>query len=846
MRRGRHKLLDIARKDAALSDPTPKKDAAAGANAPAEAGGRLSRLARIVPSLKGLRSWTGGHWSRRVVVGVGILSLIGGTVAAWAFLARVALESGQIPLSVALNALDRGQAEQARALVTRMLESGLLPRTEYGGPLFILGAIKTYDAELDPSPEKRRIDYLVASRYLKEARAYGFPPGREDAGVYLLGKSLLESNQFEEGAAILDEMLTNNTTGAGPMTWAIHRLLANACLWMPAPNLEKALQHSEQALQSTQLSPDDQTDVLIDRAFCLSRLTQFDDANKVLDTIPPESTRRVYGLLARAQITLEELEVTLEKTAAQEQSAAIKVSSPKVDSALAGLTEAAAAEDTRIARRVGYLRAESSRLKGELDGALREFTLVRQFHDDTPEGLAAALLEAELLRLRGDYPAALLGYRRVLESINPTNYRGYVLPLARVRKITLAALMDFVKQKRYDEARVMLARFAPLFSRTEELKFRGEMFQRWGETLVASSPSDSWEPNEDREKGLRLLREAGMAYEQLAERRFATESYADDLWAAAENYYRGHSFSRATAALRKFLDNEPELRNAQALLRLGQCHLALGKIPQSIAALEECIEFHPQDSATYQARIDCAKAYWYTGEVDQAQRLLKDNITGSKLKPASREWKDSLFELGMLQYDKGDHKQAIDTLEVAIERYPDDPQTLLAQYVVGVSYRRLAEEQQVLARSTLTTTERETSAEVIKQRLEVALENLLAVQRQITLGAQDIHYDPMRGAMLRNCDMLAASVLFDLGRYNDAIHAYSNVSSRYPNDPFVLETFVQIANCYRRLNQMDKARGAIQQAQIAFNGLPAEADFELCSALNRDEWRLLLSDMASW
>jgi hypothetical protein len=61
-----------------------------------------------------------------------------------------------------------------------------------------------------------------------------------------------------------------------------------------------------------------------------------------------------------------------------------------------------------------------------------------------------------------------------------------------------------------------------------------------------------------------------------------------------------------------------------------------------------------------------------------------------------------------------------------------------------------------------------------------------------------------------------------------------------------LETFVQIASCWRRLNQNDKARGSIQQAQIALDRLPPEADFAEATSLNRDEWRTLLTDMSNW
>jgi hypothetical protein len=62
----------------------------------------------------------------------------------------------------------------------------------------------------------------------------------------------------------------------------------------------------------------------------------------------------------------------------------------------------------------------------------------------------------------------------------------------------------------------------------------------------------------------------------------------------------------------------------------------------------------------------------------------------------------------------------------------------------------------------------------------------------------------------------------------------------------VLETFVQISNCWRRLDRDDNARGAIRQAQIALDGLPANADFSSTTALNRDEWRLLLADLGKW
>jgi tetratricopeptide (TPR) repeat protein len=412
-----------------------------------------------------------------------------------------------------------------------------------------------------------------------------------------------------------------------------------------------------------------------------------------------------------------------------------------------------------------------------------------------------------------------------------------------------------VEQKRFSDALTLLNNFPPLFTQAEQLEFRAGTLERWGNLLLSEVPADADEESGEQSEGWDKLRNAGMAYEQLAELRFATKFYTTDLWKSADMLYQGHNFTRTISLLEKYLDNEPELRNSQALLRLGQSHLALGQIKEAIAVFDECIEFHPIDGYSFQARIDCAKAHWYLGEMDQAERLLRDNLAGTSLKPSSREWKDSLFELGMLLHETGRHDEAIGTLEEAVERYKNDPQGLLAQYVIGESYRQVA--QTLLERATQirTGSEREKNLQTAKQNLTTALGHFEDVQRAITLKTNDFHRDPLMGTMLRNCYMLQGTVLFDLGccdaetpdrHYREAIEAYSNVASLYPDNPFVLETFVQIANCWRRLGRNDNARGAIQQAQIVLDRLPADSDFGTTTTRNRDEWKMLLADMSKW
>ena len=163
-------------------------------------------LMGVIRILGRLRTWTTGHWIRGVMVAGSILSLIGLTIGGWAYLATVALNTGQLTADAALAAYDEGNYEEARNMVGHMLTGGVVPRSDYGTPLFVLGAIKTRDAENQAVPERRRVEYLIASRYLTEARAYGFPVARERQGVYLLGHSLIESGQFDEGIGVLKEV----------------------------------------------------------------------------------------------------------------------------------------------------------------------------------------------------------------------------------------------------------------------------------------------------------------------------------------------------------------------------------------------------------------------------------------------------------------------------------------------------------------------------------------------------------------------------------------------------------------------------------------------------------------
>jgi TolA-binding protein len=821
------------------SESAPPNVAADGTVAPSRLGALLTRLRTIAVT----------HWKRTIAACVTVILLMAGIGVAWTYMVNFAIESERAKLGEALEALDAGNYEQARLLVRHVLGAGAVPSSEYGTPLFVLGVVKTFDADNEVVPEQRRTQYLVASRYLSKARSYGFPPEREKQGLLLLGKSLVETLEFDQGIEALSSALEAPPRVGGQLNRAIHKMLAEAYTMLPKPEYELALRHLEAVLDDKELTPEQHVAALLLNAKILARMSRYGDAAQALATVPPAAQHDPAVLIMRGQVLLDGVAAALDRRPLQADGTLPADLATQVDAAIGLLREAQAVgmQASDVTRRALYLMGRAAALRGDETEALKLFTRLHQQYGDTPEGLAAKLAEADILRHDGDDRSALLWYRQVLQSdVDPQTYHNEVLPIEQLRSRILQAVGDFVNQSQFANAIKLLDDFLPLFSRAQELELRGKTLREWGERELARATDESRASKESRRSGLHRLREAGVALEGLAELRYATANYPNDLWNSADSYYLGHSYTNAARLLDVYLKNEPEQRNAEALLRLGQVSLALGRIDECIAALQECIELYDRDNATYQARIDCAKAFWNRGDAAEAERLLRFNLTASMLEPKSPEWKDSLFALGLLLFDQARYDAAIGTLEEAVERYPDDHQTLQARYVTGEAYRRWAADPLQRLESARTASERDKNEQLVRERLTLALQQFKQVQSSITLKVQNVQEDSPYAAMRRNCYMLEGACLFDLGRYQEAIEAYQNVSSLYPNEPFVLETFVQIANCWQRLDRAENANGAIQQAQLTLQHLPADADFAATTAFSREEWRMLLSSMSQW
>ena len=418
-----------------------------------------------------------------------------------------------------------------------------------------------------------------------------------------------------------------------------------------SPNTNPRCIRSDLRFQDSELTPDQQIAALLLKANILARMRRFSEAEQTLASLPPAAQRKPPVQVTHAQILLDGVAAALDRLPLRPDGTLPPELKGQVDQAIALLRELQAPDQqsSEVARRALYLLGRGAELQGDEPQALKLFTRVHQQFGDAPEGLAAKLSEADILRRDGDDRTALVLYRQVLQSgLDPRSYRSNLLPIDEIRNRMLEAVAAFSRDGLFDHVIALLDGFLPLFSRPQQLSCAAKRVVNGASVSCGRRPTRVRTANALRHSALRHLREAGVAFEQLAALRFATSNYPGDLWDGADCFYLGHSYTNAARLLDVYLKNEPERRNAQALLRLGQVDLALGRVDDCIAALEECIELYDRDNATYQARIDCAKAYWYRGDVAEAERLLRVNLTGSPLDPKSPEWKDSLFALGLL------------------------------------------------------------------------------------------------------------------------------------------------------------------------------------------------------
>jgi tetratricopeptide (TPR) repeat protein len=775
----------------------------------------------------------------------------------------------QFLLPKAIARLDAGQLAEARQTATELRNRPDATLADRGGALYVLGSILAREAEQHPSAPQRRLLYLVASRYLEDAQTHGFPPDREAEGLLTLARALHHSGRHALALPVLRESLDASPHAAAEL----HRLLAGSYFELTPPRFAAALEHSRAYLALQDLSPGERHQGLLLQSQVLLAQENMVAAEESLAQIPDNSPWAPQAVMQRARVAIE--------SARRERKAGPNIGDAAQHSLTAGIAALRALDsrpgiDRELIPQAQLLIGQCYEAAGDLRAAGGQLDRLRRTRFGRPDGMAATFFLAELHRQEGRFAAALEMYQRALQQAGPKDaYENPWLSQGDLETRLGAAAADLTAKGSFAEAVQLCHAMQPLTSEVLALRQRIAAHQAWANQLLtqaASQPTLAAETT--RAEARQHFRQAGADGERLAELSIATRNYIADLAASAENYQRGQGYRQAARVWRAFLRQNPPQRRPEATVGLGESLLALGDVDAALATLESCRQEYPTHPATYRARLLESQGWLEKGDLARAKELLLDNLYRHALTPKSSDWRDSLFALGQLLYRQAGEEEtksriagvnqtdaegmkeglklleqsyatfqeAIRILTEAVQRYPTAEQVIQARYWIAESYRHSA----LAPRRKLTITNIETSRLALTRQITQELEAAYDEYQRLVAELSDEQQLPRRSAvelaLLRNSYFGRADTLFDLSRYEEAILAYSAATNRYQHDPESLEAYVQIANCYRRLQRPNEARGTLEQARVVLQRIRPDADFLRTTRLDRQQW----SDLLGW
>lgn len=812
------------------------------------------------------RSWLNHPYAIWGVMGSSLLlASVCGALAYWFFQPTSVPEAS---VRAALEALDGGHVIEARAIAERYADDYRVDKTLQGVPPYVLGAIIQRDADQFLNPSDQKSLFELSIRHLQNAEELGFPPGYEDQGEYLLGRALYHGGRHAECIPVLLAAYPKDTARQEE----IEAMLAEA--YLAADDLEdqweEALIWSKRYRERKTLSPEQRESALVREARILHQLGRDEEARLIISDIPLNSPRHVEALMIQGQIRLADFH-RLKKAEQVEDSREALADAARLFGRAAG-NQLVASDATRKA---SYLLTTALRLGGEQEAALEQATRTRKIYFRTPEGIAAGLVEAELLCELGREQESVAIYARTLrEAALDKPFNNPWIDESDFRRRVTEAIERFITQHRFAEALEVSQALYPCFRREQSLRTEGDVQLAWGQYLQDKAEKAGWEEaTKLRIAARHRFRSAGFNYHQLAKQRFATASYPEDLWKSADAYLKGQDFTRAVEMLEEYRRNESRDKQPRALVAIAQALVALDRSQDALELVLECLEFYPRDPSIYAARVLGGEAYMEQGKLAEAKALLSANLEDGRLEPASKEWQDSLFALGRVLHLEGEmfeaearvkgalevaesvpkeafqlleqsnesYLQAIRHLHTAIRRYPNDSRSTWARYLVAECHRRCSMLPRKKFGLVSIETQRVKFDREVKDHLEHAIRLYGELEYELTDKLEtegELH--PVEAGILRNSYFAKGAALFEMQRYEQAIEAYSTASNRYQTDPIALEAFVQIAQCYSYLNRQVEARGTIEQAKIVLTRLPEDADYSETSHEDRDAWQAYL------
>ena len=471
---------------------------------------------------------------------------------------------------------------------------------------------------------------------------------------------------------------------------------------------------------------------------------------------------------------------------------------------------------------------------------------------------AAKMGLAECLALQHRYDEAAVLYQETVELLNrrPMNRairRGDLQQSLAVLAHHLALLKQYALSLQFLEIEQQVAEADNVEAANRFARMHVRMAEQLRKQIERSGvDSRDQEPSEKEGVWLEQQRELkGAHYERAAEQFVKVASlivgddalYGDSLWLAAECYDKAGNSDDAIDMWGRFvLERRGMSRWPFALFNLAQAYEAVGRYDEAVATYEELRKRNPKSPASFDAMVPLARCYLAKEPVDEkkAEQLLLDVLTDPALTPLATHFREAIFELGELYYDRGEYPLAINRLTEAIDRYPEHAKIGKMLFLVGDSYRKSGLALDV----SLEKLASDPTASVSREKMTVLRADYLEDAGDYFQRAIDFYSRIVPGRRtelddmyLRHSWLYQADCLFDLGLYAEASLAYEKTITRYQLTPTALTAFLQIVNCQLELGNPAEAKSANRRALVQLEKVSEEALASGPVFQTRDQWR---------
>lgn len=738
---------------------------------------------------------------------------------------------------------------QAQKMAYALKKEDYLDPDFPGALYFIFGVVAFRNAE-ELTGEAQDKQYLIASRYLKEAERRAVDQEHRPEWCFALGTCLNLLGSAKQSRSLLEEAV--ETYPAGKLKASM--LLTDIYLDHKAEvELKKAFDLNTEAIQVEGLDVEILDRLYLQRAQIFLAQGKNAQAQKVLAQVNQKDSVNQVTVVFQAQTLMAE----------GKYKEALAILAPVKDNL--GL-------ERKFSRQASYLMGVCAESLNDDEAAIGFYEQTTHRYAGTHEGLAAYLHLAELLRKNGRTEEALIAYRTALRSIeSPEEFRNRWMSLEGMRKSVLDAWNDWVDEDNikngitHFNAAIQLSDYLPpLLPEVQAKELAANANRRWAEyleQLYEDSPVTEQEALKP--KLNERWKQSGIAYFELARKLTTSDRYGEILSISAEHFLEGHDFETALNVLTRFINTNPDKQMPQALVRRGMILLELDRLDEAIDHFQRVITNYPTDVSSFEAKYLMGVTYLEKNDLDRALGVWQGILESSNLTPKAQQWGDSLFSLGKLNFHLGKiadsqkkgaeqdpeaeaqspgtpknlyYEEATKRLREYVDRYPDSKKVHEARYLLARSLQNLSDQPYQEMKNAKTDNARQELKRKQFAYLNMANEQLRILNRDLRRLESLDRLDVLGKRLLKSTCFGMAHLLYLTEEYEEAIKYYHDAVNRYPQCTEVLIAYMKMSGCYESLGKKNEAKSMLEQAKIILRQMPDDVFTSKATNLGRDEW----------